>query len=113
LGVTKLVNGSQAEIDTWKEILKPLCRNNNWRWKDLDPFEVNAFFGAISCILSGKNYSMRTPISMLRDQLAWFAYVVSFMFSSIVIFSLNFISLNFLVLKKIVAFVVGFGYGRR
>ena len=78
LGVPKPQNGSQKEIETWKTTLKPLFRRNNWRWKDGDPFGSDAFFGAIACIMSGKNYSTRTPISMLPNQLAWFAYVVSF-----------------------------------
>ncbi|KAG0596273.1 hypothetical protein M758_UG239200 [Ceratodon purpureus] len=76
LGVPKPRNGNSIEIESWKDSLKPLFRHNNWRWKDGDPFGSDAFFGAIACIMSGKNYSTRTPISMLPNQLAWFAYVL-------------------------------------
>ncbi|KAG0597223.1 hypothetical protein M758_UG322100 [Ceratodon purpureus] len=75
LGVPKPRNGNSTEIESWKDSLKPLFRHNNWRWKDGDLFGSDAFFGAIAYIMSGKKYSTRTPISMLPNQFAWFAFV--------------------------------------
>jgi len=72
------MEAKQKLIETWKTSLLPFHHHNNWQWKDGDPFGSGAFFGAIICIMSVKNYSTRTPILMLPNQLAWFAYVVSF-----------------------------------